>query len=208
MDPAQTILEELKTLADADPRDLTPQQIEVIRGALLDDLFAFAQEVFEYRDLVPHLHGRIAGLLELWGTPGYERLMIQCPRESYKSSLCTRANALWQVCREPDKPVAIFNEREPNVSKWIRASREVVQSNTLFQVLFRDLLPPGIARGDSRSMPRWWKWSAIQITPRTSRPPSGCWSGSCPPAVGVTMTKAASTSTPKRPSDWPTQPFA
>jgi hypothetical protein len=158
-----TLPTELKELTEADPRDLSQQQLTRLRNILLDDLYLFAYLIFDYQDLVPHLHGRIATLLKRWGEPEFERLMIQVPREAFKTSLCTRANALWQICRDPDLPVAIFNEREPNVAKWVRAIREVVQSNRLFHAVFGDLLPPGVKLGDKRSMPRWWKWSDTEL---------------------------------------------
>jgi hypothetical protein len=154
---------QLTELTEADPRDLTQQQITAMRDMLLDDLFLFAQVIFGYRDLVAHLHGELADLIRRWGTPGFERLMVMFPREGFKTSLCTRANALWQIANDPDSPVAIFTLREPNAAKWIRAIREVVQSNLLFQVLFADLLPPGIARNDTRSLPRGWKWSDTEL---------------------------------------------
>jgi hypothetical protein len=145
------------------PLDMSHQQVVLLQEWLLEDLFAFAWMVFDYRDLRPELHGRISKLLQKWGTPGYERMMVQIPREFFKTSLCTRANALWQVCRDPDAPVAIFNERIENAAKWLRAIKDVVQSNLIFQTVFRDLLPPGIGRDDTRSMPRWWKWSDTEI---------------------------------------------
>tara|TARA_Y100000310_G_scaffold344025_1_gene454604 strand:- start:8116 stop:10383 length:2268 start_codon:yes stop_codon:yes gene_type:complete len=89
--------------------------------------------------------------------------MTQIPREFFKTSVGTRANALWQITKEPSKPVAIFNERDTNAKKWLKSIRDVVQSNLLFQQVYRDLLPPGIAKEDSRSTPRWWKWSDEQL---------------------------------------------
>lgn len=146
-----------------DPRDLSTLQITELRNWLNEDLFAFCWFIFEYRDLQAKLHGNIASLLTQWGKPGFERLMVQIPREFFKTSLCTRANALWQICRDPDKSVAIFSERLDNASSWVRTIRDVVASSRLFHVVYRDLLPPGIAYDDTRSMPRWWKWSDTEI---------------------------------------------
>jgi hypothetical protein len=85
--------------------------------------------------------------------------MIQIPRGFFKTAVGTMANALFRVCKNPDEPVVIFNERLGNSQKWLRAIKEVVQSSVLFQVLYEDLLPPGIAQWDVRSTPKWWKWS-------------------------------------------------
>jgi hypothetical protein len=149
--------------AGADPRDLSQSQLSEARKLLTSNLFLFAWEVFGYKDLIPELHGRIAHIIGQWGQPGYERLMVQIPREYFKTSLCTRANSLWQIVREPDLPVAIFNERLENTAKWIRAIKDVVQSSVVFHTVFKDLMPPGIAPGDNRTMPRWWKWSDTEI---------------------------------------------
>lgn len=156
-------LQELTTLPDATPNDMSQSQLTQVRDYLTGDLFAFAWFIFEYRDLIPTLHGRIAKLIGLWGTPGYTRLMVQIPREFFKTSLCTRANSLWQITRDPDAPVAIFNERLENAAKWLRAIRDTVASSELFQVLWPELLPPGVARNDDRPMPRWWKWSDTEL---------------------------------------------
>jgi hypothetical protein len=160
----------LETIREIPPEDLSDPQIEEIRSQLLaprGGLFAFCWAIFQYQDIVPEIHKPICDLMGIWGTPGYERLMVQIPREFFKTSIFTRGNALWQVCRGfyqgSDESVAIFNERLENTSKWIRAIKDVVQSNRLFHVLFRDLLPPGVHYSDKRAMPRWWKWSDVEL---------------------------------------------
>lgn len=177
------LLKDLGTIAGADPRDLGERQLSSLRQFLLADrggLFAFCWLIFGYRDLKPELHGEICNLLGMWkrdqdsNASGYSRLLVQIPREFFKTSVCTRANALWQVCRGfysgQDDAVAIFNEKLDNPSKWLRAIKDVVQSSKEFQVIFRDILPPGIAIGDSRNMPRWWKWSDTEILFQRNQP--------------------------------------
>jgi len=156
-------LVDLRTSPGARPRDMSNTQLTAVRDLMLSDLFVFSWLVFDYRDFIPTIHGRLSKLLSKWGTPGYTRLMVQIPREFFKTSLCTRANSLWQVCRDPDSPVAIFNEKIDNSAKWLRSIKEVVASSEIFQSVFRDLLPPGVARNDSRSMPRSWKWSDTEL---------------------------------------------
>lgn len=82
----------------------------------------------------------------------------------HNTSMGTIANGLWQICREPHLPVAIFNERLDNVAKKALGSiRQVVQGNKLFQDIYRDLLPPGVHYRDSKSMPRSWKWNDFEL---------------------------------------------
>jgi hypothetical protein len=50
-----------------------------------------------------------------------------------------------------------------NSKKWLRAIREVVQANRLFHLVYRDIIPPGIAFDDTRTLPRWWKWNDEEV---------------------------------------------
>lgn len=156
-------LVEMESLGDADPRDLSQQQISQLRQYLNDDLFAFAWFVFGFQDLIPEIHGKIGALLGKWGQPGWEKLMIQIPREYFKTSLCTIANSLWQLCNDPDSPIAIFNEKQDNAGMWVRTVRDTVRSSQLFHTLYPELCPPGIGPNLGKTMPRWWKWNDDEI---------------------------------------------
>ena len=88
----------------------------------------------------------------------------------HNTSLGTISNALWQVSRtDPDgvpgifRPVALFNERQDNATKWLRSIRDVIQSSRVYQRVYADRIPPGIARNDSRTLPRYWKWNDAEI---------------------------------------------
>jgi hypothetical protein len=159
----------LAILADMDrssgtPRDMTSQQIAEVRDYLTGDLFSFAWIIFGYTDLDPKLHGEICELVRRWSDdPAYRRTIVQIPRGHLKTSVCTIANSLWQICRDPDHTVAVFNEKEDNASKWIRAIKNVVQGSPLFHTIFKDLMPPGVASGDSMGLPKWWKWSDTEL---------------------------------------------
>ena len=155
-----------------DPRDMSRAQVARIRTDLLADLYLFAQVVLDFRDLDPALHSDMAALIGSWGTPDHKRLMLQVPRGHLKTSLGTIANALWQISREPDQPVAIFNEKEDNAAMWVRTIRTIIQNSLIFQVLFADLLPPGISVADRErgvSIPRWWKWTDTEINLQLGR---------------------------------------
>lgn len=164
----ETLLE-MQGISDAEPQDLGQSQVSQVREYLDGDLFAFAWFVFGFQDLVPELHGKIATLLERWGTPGWERIMIQIPREFFKTSLCTIANPLWQVARQPNLPVAIFNEKQDNAEMWVRTIRDTVRGSALFHMIYKDLLPPGIGPNEGRTMPRWWKWNDREIVLQRDR---------------------------------------
>lgn len=79
----------------------------------------------------------------------------------HNSSVGTIANALWQITREPDSAVAIFNKRQANTKKWLRAMRSIVQGGDWFRVLYPDLLPPGISEGTEP--PKKWRWNDEEL---------------------------------------------
>ncbi len=171
----------LQSDKDASILDAGSQKITELRNALLDPvggLYLFCLMIFQYRDLKPEIHGPICNLIGQWEREQdgakcdydtIDKLIIQVPREFFKTSVVTRANSLWQVARgfyqdeRDDEAVVIFNERLENTAKWIRSIRDVVSGSKEFHVLFRDLLPPGVAFDDSRGRPNSWKWSDAEL---------------------------------------------
>ena len=187
LDSGGSLLTDLESLPGTDVRDLGPGDLTALRTYLNSNLFAFARLIFGYRDLIPTLHGDMSAWISLWGhveverngvvhllhftevsstdkiVSDYRRVMTQIPREFFKTSLGTRANALWQLTIHPHLPIAIFNERLDNSKKWLGAIRSVVEGSKVFQTLYRDLLPPGVHYQDTRSMPRSWKWTDTEM---------------------------------------------
>lgn len=187
----ESLLTEIDSRPDANIEDLGEKDLTAIREFLDGDLYAFALYVMGFRDLIPSLHGHLADWIKSWGmvkkatgewvyytqvhpseplARDQRRIITQIPREHFKTSLGTISNALWQVSRtDPDgvpgvyRPVALFNERQDNATKWLRSIRDVVQSSRTYQLVYPDRIPPGVTRGDSRTMPRWWKWNDAEI---------------------------------------------
>lgn len=171
----------LTDMADSqgDPRDLTATQLSGLKAHFDTSLFDFAWTFFNFRDLqgAGHrpVHKELCDILSLWGTPVTadspdwhpgDRLMVQIPRGAYKSSLCTIANGLWQVSRNPNQTLLICNEIMDNAKKWLRLIREVISTNRLYQTVYADILPPGIHWQDQErgiGTPRSWKWSDIEF---------------------------------------------
>jgi len=163
---ARAILDDLHSSPGASIRDASAEQVAKLRTALLDDLYLFAQVIFGFYDLNASLHGDLCKLLMRWGEPGLRRLMIQVPRGHLKSSCATLAHPLWRVCRDPDSPIAIFNEKETNAAAFLTAIRGVVENSIVFQTVFEYMLPPGIgpkARARGETMPRSWKWTDNEL---------------------------------------------
>ena len=151
-------------------------------------LYFFAQHIFGYKDLTLDLHLPICQFLGRWGesvlddgtvitrhvgehdkvVESFRRLMVCIPRECFKTSLCTRANGLWQIAKDPshDPTIGIFNENEKKAEAWVGAIAEVVESSRMFQELWPEMIPVGISYSDreaGKSRPRNWKWGATGL---------------------------------------------
>ena len=185
-----SLLTDLAGYADADPRDLGQSQLSILRNIFEDreyGLFLFSKFICGYRDLTEDLHLPLCKLLSRWGeseladgrlitTPpnddagedvvqSYRRLLIMLPREHFKTSVCTRANALWLLARDPthNPTIGIFNEKEDNPKSWIQAILDIVGGSVLFQRIWRDMIPKGISiedRDKGVTKDRNWKWGA------------------------------------------------
>ena len=84
----------------------------------------------------------------------------------HNTSMATRALSLWTLAKNPDATIGIFNEKEENAQSWVAAIAEVVESSILFQLIWRDMIPPGIGFWDKekgRSRPRGLKWGATGL---------------------------------------------
>ena len=172
---AQRILTDLSTLSDAEPRDLLDSQAKVLREFFEDPatgLYFFARHIFGYKDLTVDLHLPICRFIGKWGSSvlkdgtvrwdppnedweedvvdSYRRLMVCIPRECFKTSLCTRAGALWTVLRSPghNATVGVFNEKQDNSEAWCSAICQVIERNQLLQAVWRDAMPKGVGYWD------------------------------------------------------------
>ena len=187
--PGLEVLKDMKE-SDGSPKDLTVQQLDLLRAAFLDQdvgLFLFASQIFGYKDLTTNLHLPISRFLGKWGmsettragriwdppteihgrvTDSWRRLMVCIPRECFKTSMCTRALALWTLAKNPDATIGIFTEKEENAQAWTAAIAEVAESSILFQLIWRDMIPKGVGFWDKdagRSRPRGLKWGATGL---------------------------------------------
>lgn len=172
------------------PRDLTHQQLALLKTAFEDQdvgLYLFSTQIFGYKDLTTSIHLPISRFLGKWGmsettrsgriwypptetdgdiTDSWRRLMVCIPREHFKTSMCTRALALWTLARNPDATIGIFNEKEENAQSWTASIAEVVECSVLFQLIWRDIIPMGIGFWDKeagRSRPRGLKWGGTGL---------------------------------------------
>ena len=181
--------EVLSDLLDSqgDPRDLTQQQIPLLRALFEDEsgmgLWLFAYYICGCKDITPHLHMEMCEFLSRWGyiklpngewvnrhpqgeerpVESWRRLMMCIPRDCFKTTLGTRAAALWTITKDPEATVGIFNEAEAKCKSWIGAIKQVIEQSKLYHMLWPERLPPGVHHADNRSIPRSWKWGDTGI---------------------------------------------
>jgi len=181
----------MQILKDADARDLGEEDLSHLRTLFESPdwgLFYTAKLLFGYNDLTEDLHLPICQFLGRWGSSvlrdgsviwippveghdvveSFRRLHIRIPREHFKTSLCTRANAFWTIARDPahDATIGIFNEKEENAASWIAAICEVVEGNHLLQLLWREMMPRGVGFWDKDKgigLERRWKWGGTGL---------------------------------------------
>jgi hypothetical protein len=194
-------LTELLRFPSEEARNLVPTQVAALR-ALFEDkklgLYLFARYIFGYTDLTEDLHLPICMFISRWGettfTDGtvlteppnelherahgeiidnHRRLMVCIPRECFKTSLCTRANTLWTLARNPDATVGLFNEKAENAQRWTGAIAKVVESSHLFQMLWREMIPRGVGFWDREqgvTRNRGLKWGDSGVLFERGRP--------------------------------------
>jgi len=144
------------------PQDLSQNQRKLLQRTFNDSLFLFSHYIMQFDQLELPFHSEMCAWIENWGAPGYEREMMQSPRDSLKSSIGTVADSLRQICREPSKPLVIFNETAGNTSQWLQAIRSTVENSHLFQAVYSDLVPRGVSYADRErgiTRPHSVKWN-------------------------------------------------
>lgn len=154
------------------PDEMTNAQLRDVRAHLEQHFWDFAYIIGGCDVMWAPLHQPVCELMELWGTEGWKRIMVQLPRGALKSTVFTRTGALWYATKDSNTTIAIFNEKVERVEKWLMAIKSVVMGNPLYQALWPEVLPPGVSAEDKRKgvkMPQDWKWSSKELLLRRSR---------------------------------------
>lgn len=170
-----------------DPRDLTIQQVPAVRSMFEAEdgmgLYLFTVYICGCKDLIPSLHLEMCQFLSEWGNlhmrdgtvvnrpiqedddvvDNWRRLHICVPRDSFKTSVATRANTLWRLLKDPELTFGIFNESEAKSKSWVGSIKQIIERSKLLHTLWPERLPPGIHYKDKRTVPRTWKWGDTGI---------------------------------------------
>ena len=183
----------LKDMAESrgSPLDFTEQQKNLLRTVFADrdvGLWFWCWYIFGFTDLRWDLHGPICQFLGHWGEstlddgsvitghPGVieervvdcnRRLMLRIPRETFKTSIGSRATPTWLLFTQSvEYTFGIFNEKEENPVSWINVICNVIGSSLLLQTLYPEYIPKGISIADRDkgiSKPRDLKWGGSGI---------------------------------------------
>jgi hypothetical protein len=177
----------LDTLSDmvesqGSPEDLTQQQVPLLRNLFEEDsglgLWLFAYHICGCKDITMVLHYEECQFLSMWGKielkdgtvverpqedrddvlTNWRRLHMCVPRDTFKTTLGTRATVTRAILRNPEITCGIFNESEAKSKSWVGSIKQIIEQSRLLQVLWKDVLPPGVHYSDDRSVPRSWKW--------------------------------------------------
>ena len=189
--PSVPILDDMEA-SGGQPHELTSTQRTELRTLFESEdglgLYLFAHIICGCKELYPPLHLEICEFLSKWGqvelangttvkrpigdgdnvVASWRRLMLCIPRDTFKSTLGTRVNSLWQLTKNPSITIGIFNENEDKPKQWISAIQQVIEGSKLYQILWPDRLPPGIhylevQKNGKKGVPRGWPWGSTGL---------------------------------------------
>lgn len=155
-----------------------------------EDLYWFASFVLGYGPLIPMTYrAHYALCLFASRRTGNKVIddsrvqLIQVGRGWGKTSLVTIAGNLQEICRNPEVALGIANERQDNANAFLAGLKGIIQTNTLFQSLFPEVIP---SFKDT-------EWRADRIITKRERPnpvnPTVLATGAGATVTGVHMNK-------------------
>ena len=166
-DPGLSVLMEMQALG-ADPRDLSAQQLNDMRTLFARDdglgLYCFTYFICGAHDLYFPLHFSMCQVLSQWGylyfadgtranrpmqegdniIDNWRRIHLCVPRDHFKTTVGTRATALWNITHNTELTIGIWNENGDKSKSWVGATKKVVEESKLYHLLWPHVLPRGI----------------------------------------------------------------
>lgn len=127
-----------------------------------DDLRALAHDAVRWEEIASIRDIGEQPIIELQVTGNHTYLSEGLlSHNSFKTSTCTIGNTLWRKFRDPDNPLAIFNETDRNPKKWLRAMKDIIGRNPFVHALYGHVIPPRITQGEQP--PKGWRWSDTEL---------------------------------------------
>lgn len=100
----------------------------------LNSFYHFAKYCLHYKDMVPHVHGRMAKVLQ---EPTPNKL-ICVPRGTFKSSLASVAYPIWRIIHNPNIRILIDSQLYSNATNYLREIKGHFEGNEKFRSIFGD----------------------------------------------------------------------
>jgi hypothetical protein len=122
---------------------------EAKREIYRSSLFATAKHLLGYSLMVPHAHGKLAGVLE---SPTRRKLIVM-PRGTFKTSITSVAYPIWLLLRNPNLRIILDSELYTNSKNILREIKQHVEGNA-FRELFGDWRGPVWNEGEIVIAPR------------------------------------------------------
>lgn len=131
-------------------------------------LYYFNAKVLQHEEVVPmtyRAHYALCMFAEgATGIPEIDECRVKMslvPRGMGKSTLLTKGQSLWELCKHDDWAVGIANEVSGNAEAFLTMIKEEFESNLLLRTLFPERIPPDL---------RDTKWASDRIVIQRKRP--------------------------------------
>jgi len=117
---------------------LDNQQLNQVRKLCLENFWFFVQSLMDYRYYDATLHKDLCDMLQ-YSKPNK---LVVLPRTFLKTTIAASYYPLWKATKDPGIRVLVVSNTSPNAEKTVRQIRTIVESNTLYQALFPEVIPP------------------------------------------------------------------
>lgn len=139
-----------------------------IRELGQNDLYFFEKGILGFKDLVPHVHGKICYFSQHY--PGAKK-GYTVPRGFYKTTTISIGDNIWRVLPErdefknsgvtdpwhnPNNRILIVQNIDTNAMKRVNMIKNIFEKNVLFQELYPEIIPENVNKTR-------WSDSAAQI---------------------------------------------
>lgn len=104
----------------------------------LNSFYHFSKYCLGYKEMVPHLHGRMCAVLQN-DTPNK---LICVPRGTFKSSIASVAYPIWKLLHNPNLRIMIDSQLYTNATNYLREIRGHYEGNEKFRAMFGDWMGP------------------------------------------------------------------
>jgi len=119
--------------------ELDQKTIETLKEKGKKSMFFLARAVLGFHELDVDIHLPICKKLEM--RERYPKLVIQLPRDWFKSTLGSIVYPIWRAINNPDVRIVIVQNTFSNACRKLQAIKQIFEKNKLFRALYPEILP-------------------------------------------------------------------